>query len=305
MHEQYLIDKGLTRRNFGRAAADYDKIASLQAETGRRLVERLDFIRIQPDTIIDLGSGTGKMGHALRQRYGHACTVSLDIAEPMLQQIPDRRRMRPPFRRNRAFATCGDIEALPFADQSCDLLISNLALQWCQNLDLAFTECLRVLRPKGLFLFTTCGPDTLRELRTAWRAVDTSPHINVFMDMHDIGDGLLRAGFLDPVMDREDMTLTYRDMKHMMHEIKQLGASNTNIGRNKGLTGKGHFRKLHAAYEQFRMRDGLLPLNYEIVYGHCWKGEHPPARDIQGETRVPLTALRRSPKKSGSGVTER
>ncbi|MGD8617251.1 MAG: malonyl-[acyl-carrier protein] O-methyltransferase BioC, partial [Gammaproteobacteria bacterium] len=142
----------------------------------------------------------------------------------------------------------------------------------------------RVLRPGGLLLFTTLGPDTLRELRDSWAAVDGYSHVNLFLDMHDVGDRLVRARFADPVMDVERLTLTYPDVWKLMRDLKQVGAHNVTTGRPRGLMGKSHMRRLGAAYERYRT-DGVLPASYEVVHGHAWAASD--------EVSVPLERLRR------------
>jgi len=288
----YLLDKDRVRRNFDRAAARYDGVAELQAETGQRLLERLDYVKLQPECIIDLGSGTGRLTRALAKRYPKARIIALDLAEGMLQQARIGTCPRIPFTPRRQHHVCGDMEALPFRDGSCDLLISNLALQWCNDPDRVFTEFRRIMRPGGLVTFTTCGPDTLRELRQAWRAVDDFAHVNAFIDMHDIGDGLLRAGLADPVMDREDIALTYRELKTFLRDLKQLGAANSSHGRPRGLTGPRRLAQLSESYEAFRTKDGLLPASYEIVFGHCWAIDTP-TRQSPSEARIPVADIMR------------
>jgi malonyl-CoA O-methyltransferase len=257
-------DKRLARRSFASAAAAYDQVAVLQQEVGRRLLQRLDLVRIQPQRILDLGSGTGQCIPEVSARYKKAQLVALDIALPMLQQARKRGRWR-----RRPWCVCGDAESLPFADASFDLVFSNLMLQWCVELEVAFAELQRVLRPGGLLMFTSFGPDTLRELRNSWQQVDAYSHVNAFWDMHDVGDALLRARFADPVMDVERVTLTYPDVWQLMRELKQVGAHNVTAGRPRGLTGKARMQRLVAAYEDYRS-DGVLPASYEIVNGHAW-----------------------------------
>ncbi len=297
----YLLDKDRVRRNFDRAATNYDGVAELQAETGRRLLERLDYVRLQPESIIDLGSGTGRLTRALAKRYPKARVVALDLAEAMLQQARIGTRSRLPFTPRRQHHVCGDMESLPFKDESCDLLISNLALQWCNDLDRVFTEFRRIVRPGGLITFATCGPDTLRELRQAWRTVDDYAHVNAFIDMHDLGDGLLRAGLADPVMDREDLTLTYKELLTFLSDLKLLGAANSSHGRSRGLTGPGRLMQLSDAYEAFRTADGLLPASYEIVFGHCWAVDSGPAPTQTGptEVRIPIGDIKHRPGRGG------
>jgi malonyl-CoA O-methyltransferase len=163
---------------------------------------------------------------------------------------------------------CADAERLPLADGSVDLILSNLMLQWC-NPDHVFAEFRRVLAPHGLLSFTTLGPDTLRELRSAWREVDSRTHVNQFIDMHDIGDALVRGGFASPVLDVERYTLTYLDVRRVAADLKATGAHNATMGRARGLTGRRQFAALQAAYEGFR-QDGRLPATYEVVFGHAW-----------------------------------
>lgn len=269
MTEQtFLIDKHLARLAFEKSAAGYDEAAVLQREVAGRMLERLDYIRHRPATILDVGTGTGFCSHQLATRYTNAQIYALDIAVNMLRRA--RRNSAWWHRlRNRFRFIGGDAEQLPLADACVDMLISSLAIQWCNDLDRVFAEFRRVLAPGGMLMFTTFGPDTLKELRASWAAVDGENHVNHFYDMHDIGDALLRHGFAEPVMDTEYLTMTYRDALGLMKDLKQIGAHNVTRGRSRHLTGKSQWRKMLAAYEQFR-RDGVLPASYEIVYGHAW-----------------------------------
>ena len=234
--------KTLARRSFESAAAAYDQAAALQQEVGQRLLQRLDLVKIQPDRILDLGSGTGQCLPDLLARYKKAQVVALDIALPMLWRARKRGRW---LRKPRC--VCADAERLPFADSSFDLVFSNLMLQWCVELEVVFTELQRVLRPGGLLLFTSFGPDTLRELRGSWQQVDGYSHVNAFADMHDVGDALLRTRFADPVMDVERLTVTYADVWKLMRELKQIGAHNVTAGRPRRLTGKARMQRLVGA----------------------------------------------------------
>ncbi|HFD79224.1 MAG TPA: malonyl-[acyl-carrier protein] O-methyltransferase BioC [Gammaproteobacteria bacterium] len=274
-----LPDKSLARRSFAAAAASYDGAAVLQQEIGRRLLERLDLVRLRPQRILDLGAGTGQCLPGLLRRYRGAEVVALDIALPMLQRARARGRW---LRRPRC--VCADAERLPFADARFDLVFSNLMLQWSLDIEAAFRELQRILRPGGLLLFTTFGPDTLHELRDSWGQADGYSHVNAFADMHDLGDALVRSRFADPVMDVERLTVTYPDLGKLMRELKQIGAHNVTAGRPRGLTGKGRLRRLESAYERYR-RDGVLPASYEVVYGHAWA--------TSCETSIPLESLRR------------
>jgi malonyl-CoA O-methyltransferase len=285
MAEKSTIDKRQARRAFNRAAATYDAVAELQNEIGGRLIERLDYIRLQPTRILDLGAGTGAFCGALLQRYRKADVIALDIAENMLQRVQSRAGW---FRRPRC--VCADGESLPFEDNSFDLIFSNLMLQWCVDLESALAELRRVLAPGGLLMFTTFGPDTLMELRASWEVVDGYTHVNSFIDMHDVGDSLLKTRWAEPVMDSERITVTYRKLRTLMEDLKQIGAHNVTLGRPGGLTGRRRMLQLADAYERYRM-DGVLPASYEVVYGHAWSPLNKQASGSGSE--VPLASLQR------------
>jgi len=290
----FHVDKAQVRAAFDRSAPDYDKVAVLQHEIGDRLVERLDLIRLAPAVLLDIGAGTGRLSAALSRRYGEARVISLDLSLRMLRLARRRAGWFNHLRRRQEFV-CADAECLPYADACADLIVSNLVLQWCNDIDRTLAEFRRVLRPGGLLMFTTFGPDTLRELRASWGGVDGRVHVNRFIDMHDLGDALLRVGLSEPVMDREDFTLTYSDVAGLMRDLKALGAHNSTRGRPRGLTGRGRLARVIAAYERFR-RDGRLPATYEVVYGHCWAGQSPAPRISQDDSAVlvPLSRLKRA-----------
>ncbi len=271
----HLLDKKLIRQSFDAAAPHYDDVAVLQREVGQRLVERLEIIKLSPAVILDVGAGTGYISQALKKVYKGARILSLDIAPGMLQVARSKNSWINKWFGDDGFI-CGDAEYLPLADNSVDLIFSNLTLQWCGELDQAFSEFKRVLKPEGLLMFSSFGPDTLKELRESWRLADVdadevnvSTHVNDFIDMHDIGDALLRAGLSDPVMDVENFTLTYSDVYQLMRELKALGAHNVANARRHSLTGKTRLKNMVLSYENFRV-DGLLPATYEVVYGHAW-----------------------------------
>lgn len=261
--DDFKLDRGAIRRGFSAAAAGYDAVAVLQREVQARLLERLDLVDFAPASILDAGAGTGHGTGALRERYRGARIVALDVAEPMLAQIPISRWRRGPAR------VCGDIEAMPFADARFDLVVSNLALQWLTDLDGGFRELHRVMADRSLLVFSTFGPDTLKELRAAFAEVDSRTHVHRFIDMHDLGDALVRAGFAEPVMDVEHLTLTYTDIGGLFRDLKGLGAHNVTAGRPRGLNGRGWLRQVTRAYERWRV-DGRLPATWEVVYGTAW-----------------------------------
>jgi len=263
------FDKQRVRRAFDRAADSYQQFAVLQAEVCKRLLEKLDVVKIAPQMILDAGTGTGSALPSLFSRYKKAQVVTLDLSENMLHKANQHGSfLRTPH------AVCGDIEHLPFADNSFDLVFSSLSMQWCNDLNAALLEAKRVLKPGGLYVFTTFGPDTLKELRSSWSEVDASSHVNQFIDMHDIGDALLHDGFSQPVMEAEILTLTYESVEGLMHDLKAIGANvtaNASEGEPlRGLGGKALLKRVRQNYEQYRQHD-LLPATYEVIYGHAWK----------------------------------
>ncbi|HEY0635651.1 MAG TPA: malonyl-ACP O-methyltransferase BioC [Gammaproteobacteria bacterium] len=265
-------DKRAVRAAFEHSAAHYDEVAVLQREVATRLLERLDLFKLQPHSILDIGCGTGHCTYALAAHYPKARIVAMDLAHAMVKHTRKRFSFIQRKWRNHGF-TCADAERLPFATHSFEMIFSNLTLQWCSDLEGVFSEFRRVLKPGGLVLFSTLGPDTLKELRSAWAAVDGHVHVNKFTDMHDVGDAMVRARLADPVMDMEMLTLTYREGMTLMRDLQRLGAHNVNAGRNPGLTGRARIQAVLNAYEKFRTADGLLPASYEVLYGHAWRAE--------------------------------
>jgi malonyl-CoA O-methyltransferase len=279
------LDPRSVRHAFERAAASYDASAVLQREVGQRMAERLVLVKLQPAAILDAGCGTGDALSELSVRYPDAFLIGLDLAYAMLDSA--RRRTTAANAAEQSFLArllgtraahrdpalvCGDVCRLPLATGSFDLVWSNLTLQWINDALGVFGEFHRALRVGGLLMFTTFGPDTLKELRSAFAGVDGATHVSRFIDLHDVGDMLVQVGFADPVMDMETITLTYSDATTMMRKLKAIGAHNATVGRPRGLTGRGRWKRVLAALETFR-RDGRLPLTYEVVYGHAWKPE--------------------------------
>lgn len=294
--DSYHIDKARARASFGRAADTYDAAAILQKQVREEMLSRLDLVKINPQVILDAGCGTGAASHALQKRFAKSQVVSLDFALPMLQKTRSSRQpgmvsqLKSLFTGAEQSLLCADIESLPLASASTGLVWSNLAIQWCNDLDAALQEFHRVLQPEGLLMFSTFGPDTLRELRTATsqESADGSGFTSVsrFIDMHDIGDALVRAGFSAPVLDVERFTLTYDDVKSVMRDLKSIGAHNATDGRARGLLGRGFLQRLAENYELFRT-DGKLPATFEVVYGHAWRGKDKPADGLSPITFKP------------------
>ncbi len=284
--ENRPLDAGAMRRNFDRASTTYDASAVLQARIRQQLIDRLEWIAFEPAIIVDLGCGTGHAARALVTRWPRARVIAVDIAPGMLREAA-RQEGAASFER-----LCADAIALPLPDASVDLLFCNLMLQWCDDLDAVFAEIARVLRPRGLLTFTTFGPDTLIELREAWRGADAYTHVSPFADMHDIGDGLIRAGLVEPVLDVLPYTLTYPDVYALMRDLKAIGAQNATTGRPRGLTGRQRLRAVEQAYERHR-HQGRLPASYEVVFGQAWGAVEAPDARRDGEFAIPVSAIRR------------
>jgi malonyl-CoA O-methyltransferase len=276
------LERRTVRRAFARAAPTYDAHAVLQREVAQRMRTRLDYVKIEPRRVADIGCGTGEATAALAQRFPQAAIVGVDLALPMLAQAAARMAPRSWLARlarggaRRPVLVCADAEHLPLATGSVDLAWSNLMLQWLDTPTAAFAEFARVLATGGLVSFTTFGPDTLKEVRAAFD--DGRPHVSRFVDMHDLGDALLAAGFADPVVDMEYITLTYATPRALLAELKGIGATNALAGRARGLFGRHALARVEAALEATR-RDGRIAATYEVIYGHAWKAAPKPPRD--------------------------
>jgi malonyl-CoA O-methyltransferase len=282
----YALEPRWVRRSFDRAAKTYDAAAVLHAEVRENLLARLQLTALSPSVVLDAGAGTGHAARALKRRYPKAQIVALDSSRLMLHEAARQQSWLRPFAR-----VCADAGLLPLADASVDLIVSNLMLQWC-NPDAVFAEFRRVLAPHGLLSFSAFGPDTLRELRTAWDQVDSHSHVHQFIDMHDLGDALVRAGFASPVLDVERYILKYLTVRKVAEDLKATGAHNATTGRARGLTGARKFAAMQAAYENFR-QDGRLPATYEVVFAHAWVPAQSLRRDPKDGTSVSLEEIKR------------
>ncbi|MRX28619.1 malonyl-ACP O-methyltransferase BioC [Kangiella sp. HZ709] len=262
------IDHKDVANSFSDAAKTYDDAAFFQRIAGDRLFERLDYFKLAPKTILDIGSGTGHCTRALKQKYPSAQVVGLDIAQGMVDYCRQQSTGENYI--------CADALEIPLESNSQDLIFSNLTFQWIEQLDLLFKELHRVLKPNGLLLFTSLGPDTLFELKTSWKSIDEHKHVNDFMDMHHLGDAMLNAAMLDPVVDNEAVVIGYDKALELMRDLKNIGAHNVDKQRRKGLTSPAVIRKLEKEYQQFKLSNGELPATYELVYGHAFGREEIP-----------------------------
>lgn len=282
----YTLDDSWVRRSFDLASAGYDAAAVLQAEVRNVLLERLELTALSPRVVVDVGAGTGHASRALKRRYPDAQVIALDFSLGMLRAAARQQSWFRPFGR-----VCAAAERLPLADASVDLIVSNGMLQW-SDLDAVLIELRRVLAPRGLLSFTTLGPDSLRELRSAWLQVDAHTRVSRFIDMHDIGDALVRAGFAAPVLDVDRYTLFYGDVRQLAQDLKAVGARNATDGRPRGMTTPRKFAAMQAAYEGYR-HEGRLPATYEVVFGQAWAPVAMTTPRDGGDIHVSLDEIKR------------
>ena len=287
--EVFRLDRGRLRAAFDRASAGYESAAGLQARVAAELLERLAVFAFAPGVVLDLGAGTGRVTRELKRRYRRALVIALDLAPGMLREA---RRHQPWWRRFER--VCGDALRLPLADASVDVVFSSLMLQWCQPLDTALAECRRVLKPDGFFAFSTLGADTLHELRGAWACADGYNHVNHFVDVHEVGDAVVRAGLMEPVLDVDRLEVGYPDALSLMRDLKAIGAHNVTAGRPRALAGRSRLKRMQDAYEALR-RDDRLPATYEVIYGASWGAAgRRAAAAIAGEARIAPGSIRRA-----------
>ncbi|HUX73415.1 MAG TPA: methyltransferase domain-containing protein [Steroidobacteraceae bacterium] len=282
---RFQLDRISLRRAFDRASGSYDNAAVLQTDVRDELLRRLDLVSMTPRVILDAGAGTGHASRALQRRYPRARVLALDLSAGMLRAALGRQWWRRRFAR-----VCADCARLPLAAASVDMIFSNLMLPWCDP-DAVLGEFRRVLRPQGLASLSSLGPDTLRELRLAWARADDGVHVHRFVDMHDLGDALVRAGFASPVLDVERRSVSYRDVQALMADLKATGAGSILAGRRKSLTGKGKMSAMRGAYEDFRCA-GRLPATCEIVFAQAWGPAQSAQRGAQAAT-VALEEMKR------------
>lgn len=274
--------EGDRQLGFERAASAYDEYAILQRQIAEEMLERIQTITIKPAHVIDVGCGTGFCTRRLHKTWPAAQITGFDLAAGMVQQAGGQKGW---FSRQ---SYCqADAVSLPLNNASIDVVFSNLMLQWCDPVAV-FAEFRRVLNNDGLLMFSSFGPDTLKELRQTWATVDDRPHVIDFADMHDHGDALLQAGFREPVMDVDRFTLTYSDVLSLLRDLHGIGSRNVMSGRRSGLMGRDALQSLAQAYQQFADNEGRLPASYEVVYGHAWSG----GRSTVNEMEIPIDFAR-------------
>jgi malonyl-CoA O-methyltransferase len=279
--EVFRLDRAQLRASFERASGSYESAARLQVSVAAELLARLDDFHFAPRVVLDLGCGTGRVTRELKRRYPRARVIALDIAPGMLREARRHQLLWRRFER-----VCGDALRLPLKDSSVELVFSSLMLQWCEPLERAFAEVRRVLKSSGFFVFSIFGPDTLKELRSAWAQTDAYTHVNHFPDVHVVGDALTRAGLVEPVLDVDRIELGYPDVLSLMRDLKAIGAHNVTAGRPRALAGRSRLARVQHAYESCRGGQGL-PATYEVIYGASWGAEGRPAAAVEaGVARI-------------------
>lgn len=294
-----LYDTRQVRRAFSRAASGYDAAAQLQHAVEARLLDMLDYrddpsLRSEPPrVVVDLGCGPGRASAAMQKRWPKARVLALDLALPMLREARSSPKRGINLFARRPQPVCADARALPLAENSVDVLFSNLCLQWVEDLDAVFAGFRRVLKPRGMLLLSIFGPDTLWELREAFARADEAPHVSPFADIAGVGDALVRAGFHQPVLEREVETTAYPDLAALMRELRAIGATNALAARRHTLTGRARFAAAERAYEPLRNGDGVLPASWETITAMAWAPE-PGAPIREGDmdiARFPANAI--------------
>jgi malonyl-CoA O-methyltransferase len=284
-----FVDRQHVGRRFARVAASYGEGDFFAREVDRRMQERLDFVKVEPKRILDLGCSRGGSFSGLAERYPEAQLIGLDVAPAMLSAGRTPRagwqRWLGIGKNSEPLRLAADAANLPLKSRSTAIVWSNLLLHWLDDPIPALAEAHRVLEVGGLLMFSTLGPDTLKELRVAFS--DGYAHTQRFADMHDLGDMLVGCGFADPVMDMEVITLTYDDLDAMFAELRAAGSSCAMKARRHGMTGRKSWENGKAAYEAMR-KDGRLPATFEVIYGHAWKAEPKKTPDGRAIVRFDL-----------------
>lgn len=290
--DPYRIDEPRARRAFARAAPTYLAAAGLEREVGARMLERLELVRLAPGVVLDAGAGPAPQADGLRRRYPGALHVALDWSGAMLRERTARAGWVSRILGARGpLAVCADMRRMPLAADRCGLVWSNMALHWVSDPVPALAEFARVLRPDGLLMFSTLGPDTLKELRVAGEDAGVAGGVHRFIDMHDLGDMLADSGFAAPVMDMEIITLTFASVSALIADLRLSGQTSSSAARSRALTGKRRWAAVRGALES-RAVDGRVQVSVEVVYGHAWKGV--PRRNPDGRSIVRLERATRS-----------
>lgn len=281
VRDSYQIDKHSLLKAVNRSVGSYNQHAFVFDEVAARLIERLDLLSLTPQRILDLGTGTGRHLKVLREHYPKATIVGADISTFALHaaDVSSRASWWQRHWRQQPTLVCMDAGAKwPFADGAFDLVLSNMMLPWISDYDQLAHELERVLSSDGTFFISSAGPDTLQELRQAWASVDDSVHINAFLDMHDLGDMLVRAGLADPVMDNERIQVRYADVETLLAEMEATGCHCVLQGRRRGLMTRQARQQVVANYPgrqslnvDLSVDSSSICATLEVVVAHGWK----------------------------------
>jgi malonyl-CoA O-methyltransferase len=294
MEGEFSLDRKALVRAFDRAAAHDagdDPLLQGLERVGAELLDRLQYFALDPSFILDLGAGRCRATLTLQQVYPRAQVIALDLSLAMLRSAP-----RPWWPRRRPKCVAGEAERLPLRDHSVDLVYSNLLLPFCDQPHLVFREAARVLKQGGVFIFSSLGPDTLQELRLAWDSVDQAPHVNLFLNLPQLGDALMQSGLVEPVMDTEQHCLGYPNVQALMRDLKRLGAHNVASTRVRTLTSRRRLQEMVSSYESARAPAGISA-TFEIIFGAAF-ASGPPQREgfaTTGldEVAIPVSSLRK------------
>lgn len=277
-----------TRAAFERAGATFADACVVHDWARQRLLERLEYLRVDPQIVIDLGCATGAGATAMASRFPAAHVLAVDSSQSML-----RAARRAAAGHSRRHVVAGDAQKLPLRSRSVSAILANLVLPWCSP-EHAFGEAARVLEPGGFLMFATLGPDTLQEVRRAWGRVDDRIHVHAAFEMHDLGDLAVAAGLQEPVMDIERLVLTYTDVRDLVRDLRACGAVNTAAGRRRALTGPQRWRAFVDALHQGRQGD-RFEVTIELIFGQAWGRPSATRRGRgSGEIVVPLDRVGRS-----------
>lgn len=259
-----MLNRKHIRRRFGRAAASFDGADFVHAETREGLFARIKPLLVDAKIVVDLGTATGSANRMLEKHFRPARVIAVDIAQPMLREARKKRTWL-----SKTTYTQANAAALPFANESVDVIFCNQLLPWFDDPTPVFLEVARVLRKGGVFAFATLGPDSLLEIRRAWASIDDQPHVNRFADMHDLGDGLINAGLQDPVLDVDRLAVSYDSHERLFSDLTAVGARNAAGARTTTLTGTRRFSAMTTALTS-QDAGRKINLDLELVYGHCW-----------------------------------
>ena len=261
-----MIDKEYKRKVFNRNAKTYDEYSSLQNKISDNLFKKLDLIEVRPNFILDLGCGTGRNGRILKEKYQNIRLINYDFSINMLLQAKKNQHK---LLGAESDFICGDIEELSFSENTFDVIWSTSSLQWCNNLSDIFKKAKLILKPGGLFIFSTFGPNTLFELKNVTKKISNYQKTNNYLDITSIKDKLIKEGFIDPVLNSEEFCLTYKNINKLFLDLRKIGATSGFKRKKIGLSGKSFLKLISDGYKEYSY-DGNFPATYEVIYGCSW-----------------------------------